>query len=176
MPQPEQQIQAADQSVNFPLTIYTNKIDPFTKYVLPLKLSSQNMLVDPQNNSLLLRIMLANNYSGIYTDTVSCSVLYNNPYYNNSFTDSVIQKDLTAVDDSTVFMEAGVPGMLPPSTIMTVYGGQAVKAAWYQPTVQFAVNYYLMSNNGTYSQPNAYFRTQYAFVPPVVLTERLRKL
>jgi hypothetical protein len=173
---PEQTIQTGDQSVSIPVTIYTSKIDPFTKYVLPLKLTSSNMLVDPQHHTVLLRIMLANDYSGTYTDTVSCNVLNPNPYYNTSFTDSVITKDLTAVDDSTVLMDAGVPGMLPPSTIMTVYGGQQVKAAWYQPSVQFSINYYLLANNGTYTAPSLYFRTQYAFVPSVVLTERLRKL
>jgi len=98
-----------------PVYLVTKKINPYTKYVLPLKMQAADLNVDASANTVLLRILLANDYTGIFTDTISSAAVpptYPNPPALN-FTDSIVRKTLTALNDSTVIMDIFLPTLVP---------------------------------------------------------------
>jgi hypothetical protein len=99
-----------------PVQFATKKINPYIKYVLPLKMQAADLNVDASANTVLLRILLSNDYTGVYTDTISSEAVP--PTYPATppalnFTDSIVNKTLTALDDSTVIMDIFLPTLAP---------------------------------------------------------------
>lgn len=99
-----------------PVYFSTKKINPYIKYVLPLKMQAPDLQVDASANTVLLRILLSNDYTGVYIDTISSVAVP--PTYPTTppalnFTDSIVYKTLTALDDSTVIMDIFLPAHVP---------------------------------------------------------------
>jgi hypothetical protein len=107
-----------------PVQFLTKKINPYIKYVLPLKLLGTDINIDASANTTLLRILLANDYTGIYTDTISSAAVP--PTYPTTppamnFTDSIVTKTLTALDDSTILMDILLPAFIPANQYLVMH-------------------------------------------------------
>jgi hypothetical protein len=113
-----------------PVQFATKKIDPYRKYVLPLKLQADELHIDASANTVLLRILLSNNYTGVYIDTISSAAVP--PTYPSTppalnFTDSIVHKTLTALDDSTIIMQLFLSLPAPPDQYLVMYLDTATK-------------------------------------------------
>lgn len=113
------------------LNFFTHKIDPYTKYVLPLRLQPGDLQLNASASTVLLRILLSNDFTGAYTDTISSEAVPPtypfNPAWN--FTDSIVQKTLTAANDSTVIMDAALPSIVPHHQylVMNIHSDSTIK-------------------------------------------------
>jgi Domain of unknown function (DUF1735) len=181
---PDILFQPGQSSVQLPFQILTKKINPYIKYVLPVKIGSSDVAVNAAASTVLLRVLLANSYTGIYADTVtsvtSPPIIFN-PGYN--FTDSVVYKTLTAIDDSTILTDVGVPGMVADRMLKIIISSNTIRQIlpyddFSSGMLEFAFANAMMSNLYGYYQPAAeYIYMQYYYYSPFFfIKERLRKL
>jgi hypothetical protein len=172
---------------SLPVIFYPSKINAYEKYILPFQLAGASQGdINPASNQLLLRVMLANDYTGLYTDTITCRTPNCFPTFPCiNYIDTVITKSVTAISADSCIMDVGVPGLnsgiaflrIKPNNSVDILGDMSLGGILNG----FAQGYYIPSSlyfnlpycyiTGNYILPYNYTGSYY-----LVLLERLRKL
>jgi hypothetical protein len=177
-------ILTGEGQAQLPVQFLTKKINPYIKYALPLKILGPDINIDASANTTILRVLLANAYTGIYTDTISSAAVP--PTYPTTppamnFTDVIVNKTLTALDDSTIIMDMLLPALVPANQYLvvrldtvtnnislSVYGATPAEMLQFTAANVGLLPYYRKSDKYFYL-PYNYFNIDYR------IRERLKK-